>query len=262
MVSHCGYDFRHVPASLTTSILNCVKLKYSTSHFLFFFFSFISISWRLIASQHFSGFCHTLTWISHGVTCIPHPDPPSHLPLHPIPLGLPSAPGPCTCLMHPTWVHQPFSKWYVLVTVNCKLVVSKLPASQLFNHFRHSHTLLNKHLSISKPNYFSPPWLKATLIYYPATPEVTSLKIKVLTGLPSSGKLSGKSISLSFPVSRGHLHSLAHDHLPHRQGWQHSICKALWSSWPPATRTLTIPLGIPGNPGWFSILRILTFKIF
>ena len=28
------------------------------------------MSWRLITSQHCSGFCHTLTWISHGVTCI------------------------------------------------------------------------------------------------------------------------------------------------------------------------------------------------
>ena len=28
---------------------------------------------------------------------------PPHLPLHPIPLGLPSAPGPSTCLMHPAW---------------------------------------------------------------------------------------------------------------------------------------------------------------
>ena len=36
---------------------------------LFFFFSFIFISWRLITSQRCSGFCHTLTWISHGVTC-------------------------------------------------------------------------------------------------------------------------------------------------------------------------------------------------
>ena len=26
------------------------------------------------------------------MSCVPHPDPPSHLPLHPIPLGLPSAP--------------------------------------------------------------------------------------------------------------------------------------------------------------------------
>ena len=39
-----------------------------------------------------SGFCHTLKWNSHGFTCVPHPDPLSHLPLHPIPLGLPSAP--------------------------------------------------------------------------------------------------------------------------------------------------------------------------
>ena len=75
--------------------------------FIFYFF----ISWRLITSQHFSGFCHTLTWISHGVTCIPHPDPPSHLPLHPIPLGLPSAPGPSTCLMHPTWAGDLFHPW-------------------------------------------------------------------------------------------------------------------------------------------------------
>ena len=33
-----------------------------------------------------SGFCHTLKWNSHGFTCVPHPNPPSHLPLHPIPL--------------------------------------------------------------------------------------------------------------------------------------------------------------------------------
>ena len=66
-------------------------------------FSLIFISWRLITLQYCSGFCHTLTWISHGFTCIPHPNPPSHLPLHTNPLGLPSAPGPSTCFMHPTW---------------------------------------------------------------------------------------------------------------------------------------------------------------
>ena len=62
----------------------------------FFFFTFIFISWRLITLQYCCGICHTLTWISHGFTCIPHPDPPCHLPLYPIPLGLPSAPGPNT----------------------------------------------------------------------------------------------------------------------------------------------------------------------
>ena len=39
-------------------------------------FSFIFISWRLITLQYCSGFCHTLIWISHGFTCVPHPDPP------------------------------------------------------------------------------------------------------------------------------------------------------------------------------------------
>ena len=42
----------------------------------FIFFSFIFISWRLITLQYCSGFCHTLTWISHGFTWIPHPNPP------------------------------------------------------------------------------------------------------------------------------------------------------------------------------------------
>ena len=38
----------------------------------FFFFVFVFISWRLITLQYCSGFCHTLTWVSHGFTCIPH----------------------------------------------------------------------------------------------------------------------------------------------------------------------------------------------
>ena len=80
---------------------SCISVPFS-------FFSFICISWRLITSQYCSGFCHTLTWISHAVTCIPHPDPPSHLSLHLIPLGLPSAPGPSICLMHPTWAGDLF----------------------------------------------------------------------------------------------------------------------------------------------------------
>ena len=85
-----------------------VSFFFFNGFLLFFFFSFIFISWRPITSQHCSGFCHTLTRISHGYTCIPHPDPPSPLPLHPIPLGLPSAPGPSTCLMHATWAGDLF----------------------------------------------------------------------------------------------------------------------------------------------------------
>ena len=79
--------------------------------FCLFVSSFIFISWRLITLQYCSGFCHTLIWISHGFTCVPHPDPPSCLPPHPIPLGLPSASALSTCLMHPTWAGDLFHPW-------------------------------------------------------------------------------------------------------------------------------------------------------
>ena len=39
-------------------------------------------------------YCHTLTWICHGCTCVPNPEPPSHLLLHTIPLGHRSTPAP------------------------------------------------------------------------------------------------------------------------------------------------------------------------
>ena len=39
-------------------------------------------------------FWHTSTWIYHGCTCVPHPEPLSHLPPLPIPLDHPSAPAP------------------------------------------------------------------------------------------------------------------------------------------------------------------------
>ena len=56
----------------------------------FFFFNF---NWRLITSQYCGGFCYTFTWISHGCTCVPHPEPPFHLPSYPTPQGRPSAPA-------------------------------------------------------------------------------------------------------------------------------------------------------------------------
>ena len=54
------------------------------SVYSFFFFYFSILYW----------FCHTTTWICHGCTRVPHPEPPSHFPPYPIPLGHPSAPTP------------------------------------------------------------------------------------------------------------------------------------------------------------------------
>ena len=81
-----------------------------------FFFPFIFISWRLVTLQYCSGFCHTLTWISRGFTSVPHPDLPSHHPLHPIPLGLPSAPALSTSGLHlheSNFVSQTFHCFYL-----------------------------------------------------------------------------------------------------------------------------------------------------
>ena len=52
--------------------------------FFFFKFYFTILYW----------FCHTSTWIRHGCTWVPNPEPPSHLPPHTISLGHPSAPAP------------------------------------------------------------------------------------------------------------------------------------------------------------------------
>ena len=53
---------------------------------LFLFFYFIILYW----------FCHTLTWIRHRCTCVPHPEPPSLLPPHTIPGS-----SQCTSPEHP-----------------------------------------------------------------------------------------------------------------------------------------------------------------
>ena len=52
--------------------------------FIYLFLYFTTLYW----------FCLTSTCIHHGCTRVPHPEPPSHLPPHTIPLGHPSAPAP------------------------------------------------------------------------------------------------------------------------------------------------------------------------
>ena len=58
--------------SYLSFLLFIVCKVYLTLSYFFFF-----ISWRVITLQYCSGFCHTLKWISHGFTCVPHPDPAS-----------------------------------------------------------------------------------------------------------------------------------------------------------------------------------------
>ena len=64
----------------------CMKVTFISVFFFLIFtlFYFTILYW----------FCHTLTWIHHGCTCIPKHEPPSHLPPHNISLGHPRAPAP------------------------------------------------------------------------------------------------------------------------------------------------------------------------
>ena len=95
----------HSRGGLCDPLLSCFPCQRATASgltqeekidFIYFFFFFIYFNWMLITLQYCGGFCHAFTWISHGCTCVPHPEPPFHLPPHPIHLGHPSAPAPST----------------------------------------------------------------------------------------------------------------------------------------------------------------------
>ena len=58
--------------------------EFLTLFFYFTLFYFTILCW----------FFHTSTWIHHGCTHVPNPEPPSHLSPHTISLGHPSAPAP------------------------------------------------------------------------------------------------------------------------------------------------------------------------
>ena len=66
---------------------NIIHWSFGKYWFLIFYYLFIYFTilyW----------FCHTSTWIHHGCTQVPNPEPPSHLPPYTISLGHPRAPAP------------------------------------------------------------------------------------------------------------------------------------------------------------------------
>ena len=71
-------------------------------------------------------FCHTSTWIRHGCTCVPHPEPPSHLPHHTIPLGHPSAPA-LSVLYHASNLDWRFVSHMILYMPQCHSPKSSHP---------------------------------------------------------------------------------------------------------------------------------------
>ena len=68
------------------------NLVYLPQMAFFFFLSFFNFTIFCFTMLYW--FCHKSTWICHGCTCVPYPEPASHLPPHTISLGHPSAPAP------------------------------------------------------------------------------------------------------------------------------------------------------------------------
>ena len=83
-------------------------------------------NWRLITFQYCSGFCHTLTWISHGWTCVPASERPPHIPPHPIPQGHPSAPA-LSALSHVSNLDWRSSSYMVIYMFQCYFLKSSHP---------------------------------------------------------------------------------------------------------------------------------------
>ena len=92
------------------------------NYLFIYLFSFIYLFNFIILYQ----FCHTLTGIHHGCTCVSHPESPSHLLPHLIPLGHPSAPDPST-LYHASNLDWQFVLHMIIYMFQCHPPTSSHP---------------------------------------------------------------------------------------------------------------------------------------
>ena len=113
-ISHCFHCFPiYLPWSDGTRCHDLVvwMLSIFFVFFVFCIFKTYLFNWRLITLQYCTGFCHTLTWISHGWTCVPHPEPSSLLPPIPSLRVIPVHWLWVPCFMYRTWIGDLFHIW-------------------------------------------------------------------------------------------------------------------------------------------------------
>ena len=101
------------------------KHQFFGTQLSFFLFFFLFLKIYLIGGYYFTilyWFCHTSTWICHRCTCVPHPEPLSHLPPHPIPQGHPSAPAMRTLshVSNPDWQSISHMEIYMFLCYSLK----------------------------------------------------------------------------------------------------------------------------------------------
>ena len=101
----------------------------NTEHFFNYFLTIYHFLIIIIIFFYFTilyWFCHTSTWIRHGCTRAPHPEPPSQFPPHTIPLGRPSAPAP-SILYHASNLDWLFVSYMILYMFQCHSPKSSHP---------------------------------------------------------------------------------------------------------------------------------------
>ena len=108
----------HVRSSVSMWFLTSFSLVTNNIEYIFFFFFFIYF--YQLEANYFTILQWFLPYIDMNQPWIYMGSPsrsPSHLPLHPIPLGLPSAPALSTCRMHPSWAWICFTLDSILVSM-------------------------------------------------------------------------------------------------------------------------------------------------
>ena len=134
-------------------------------------------------------FCHTLTWISHGCTCVPHPEPPSPFPPHPILQGHPSAPTLST-LSHASnldwWSvsHMIICFTYDIYMFQCYSLKSS-----------HPHLQFSSVQSLSRVRLFAPPWIAA----WQASLSITNFR-SLLKLMPIESVMPSSHLILFHPL--------------------------------------------------------------
>ena len=98
--------------------------------FIFTLFYFTILYW----------FCHTLTWIHHGCTCIPKHEPPSHLPPYNISLGNHHEPAP-SMLYPASDIDWRFNSYMIVYMFQCHSPKSSHPLPE--NVFKGTEKMRN-----------------------------------------------------------------------------------------------------------------------
>ena len=116
-----------------------MKRQWKYLKFVFALFYFTILYW----------FCHISTWIRHGCTRVPNPEPPSHLPPCTIPLGHPSAPAP-SILYPASNLDWRFISYMILYMFQCHSPKRNTALGQCFSNFNvhtgHSNILFKYRL--------------------------------------------------------------------------------------------------------------------